>query len=288
MTSPNRQLYAQRIEKVLQYIADNLDGDLSLEQLSRVAGFSKFHFHRQFRELTGVSAGRLIAMMRLKRASYDLALAPERRVLDVALDAGFESPESFARAFRRVMGQSPSQFRAAPEWERWVEVFRSPLQSRSHTMQVRIVHFEGTRVAALEHRGSASTLMATVQRFIEWRKSSGISPYASSLTLGIAYVDPSAVPEDEFWFDICGSIERDVPDNDYGVIEKVIPAGRCAVARHIGSTDRIAETVHAMYGQWLPDSGETLRDFPMFFHYIDRMPNVAEHEQVTDVYLPLR
>lgn len=71
-------------------------------------------------------------------------------------------------------------------------------------------------------------------------------------------------------------------------MEKVIPAGRCAVARHIGSTDAIGATVHALYASWLPQSGEQLRDFPCFFHYIERMPDVAEHEQVTDVYLPLR
>ena len=46
--------------------------------------------------------------------------------------------------------------------------------------------------------------------------------------------------------------------------------------------------MHALYASWLPQSGEQLRDFPVFFHYIKRMPAVQEHEQVTDVYLPLR
>ncbi len=95
-----------------------LDEDLSLERLCSVAGFSKFHFHRQFREFTGISATRLIALLRLKRTSFELAIEPGGRIIDIALAAGFDRPESFARAFRKAQGQSPSEFRASPHWER--------------------------------------------------------------------------------------------------------------------------------------------------------------------------
>jgi AraC family transcriptional regulator len=47
------------------------------------------------------------------------------------------------------------------------------------------------------------------------------------------------------------------------------------------------EKVHYLYGQWLPSSGEELRDFPCFFHYINLFPEVPEHELITDIYLPL-
>ena len=155
-------------------------------------------------------------------------------------------------------------------------------------MDVRIEQFAETRVAALEHRGPAEHMMASVHRFIEWRKSCDVSPVHTSMTIGITRHDPKSTDPDTFPFDICGSTLVDIPANDFGIVEKVIPAGRCAVARHIGSTDTISETVNELYSGWLPDSGEELRDFPCFFHYIDRMPAVPEHEQVTDVYLPLR
>jgi AraC family transcriptional regulator len=103
----------------------------------------------------------------------------------------------------------------------------------------------------------------------------------------VPFGDPDNCAPEDFRFDICGSVKSDVPGNDYGVILKTIPGGRCAVVRHIGSTDAISETVRPLYAQWLPNSGEVLRDYPCFFHYIERMPQVAEHEQVTDIYLPL-
>jgi len=112
--------------------------------------------------------------------------------------------------------------------------------------------------------------------------------FAEGLPFGIAYDDPENTPPEEFRFDICGEIGTNVPENPQGVTTKRIPAGRCARIRHYGSTDRISESVYHLYREWLPDSGEELRDFPLIFHYVKRIPETAEHEQITDVYLPLK
>jgi AraC family transcriptional regulator len=287
---PHQAFYAKRIARVLGHIGEHLDDELTVERLSEVAGFSKFHFHRQFTAFAGVSVAKAISLMRLKHASMKLAF-DQRSIIEVAFDAGFETPESFSRAFKNLQGQSPSEFRAAPEWETWVEIFRTNLRTHQDIMDPKIVTLPHTRVAVLEHRSSPLELMKSVQRFIEWRKSCDVSPNVTSQTYGIAYDDPSTTKPEDFRFDICGSIAPStgkIPANDFGIIEKSIPAGRYVVARHLGSTDLIGKTVHALYAEWIPASGEELRDFPCFFHYIERMPKVSEHEQVTDVYLPLR
>jgi AraC family transcriptional regulator len=290
-STPHRAFYERRIARVLAYIGEHLTEELSVERLSDVAGFSKFHFHRQFTAFTGVSVARAISLMRLKHASMQLAFDDGHSITDVAFDAGFETPESFSRAFKKLQGQSPSEFRSAPEWETWVDIFRTNLHTHQEIMEPKIVTLPETRIAVLEHRGAPQELMKSVQRFIEWRKSCDVSPNATSRTYGIAYDDPDATEPAAFRFDICGSISDSygaLPKNDFGIIEKSIPKGRYVVARHLGSTDVIGKTVYALYGEWIPKSGEELRDFPCFFHYIDRMPTVSEHEQVTDVYLPLK
>lgn len=130
--------------------------------------------------------------------------------------------------------------------------------------------------------------MGSVAQFIAWRKASDVSPVGSSDTYGVPWSDPDQTEPAEWRFDICGSTQVDeMPTNEQGVVLKGLPAGRCAVARHVGSTDRIGETVYGLYRDWLPGSGERLREFPCFFHYIARMPQVSELEQITDVYLPL-
>ena len=155
-------------------------------------------------------------------------------------------------------------------------------------MDVNIIDFEETQVAALEHRGAPELVNDSVRVFIEWRKESGLSPVKTSKTLGIVYDDPATTEAEDFRFDICGAVTEAVPDNAQGVISKVIPAGRCAVVRHVGSHHRIGESVYYLYREWLPDSGEDLRDFPLVFHYLNLLPETPEHELQTDIYLPLK
>jgi AraC family transcriptional regulator len=76
--------------------------------------------------------------------------------------------------------------------------------------------------------------------------------------------------------------------NHHGIVTKAIPGGRCAVVRHQGSPDHIAGSVYHLYRNWLPHSGEQLRDFPVYFHYLNLKSNTPEHELLTDVHLPLK
>ena len=280
--------YGERFAKVCDYIDAHLGDDLSIERLSRVANFSKFHFHRQFSNYAGISVSRYIQMMRFKRACCRLVFEPHVQIIEIALEAGFENPESFSRAFKRAFEQTPSQFRVRPSRKPWAERYQFPERERRSKMDVRIVNFEETKVAALEHRGAPEQVDDSARTFIAWRKESKLSPVKTSKTYGIAYDDPDTTAPDAFRFDICGSVASEVPANPQGVINKVIPGGRCAVVRHLGSHDRIGESAYYIYREWLPASGEELRDFPLFFHYLNLSPETPEHELITDIHLPLK
>jgi len=296
MNNTHNHSYDAKIGRVCDYISTHLNDDLSVAKLSLVANFSKFHFHRQFSVYTGVTVAKFILMMRLKRASYQLVFEPDMRIIDIALDANFENPESFSRAFKKTLGQSPSQFRNAPKWQHWNELFVNNKLHSGHpftiestdNMHVEITHFNEQMVAVLEHAGAPELVNHSVQTFIEWRKSCSLSPVDTSKSYGIVYDDPKNTKPEDFRFDICGSVTKPVPANPQGVIEKVIPGGRCARIRHLGSHDAMDEKIYYLYGQWLPESGEELRDSPFFFHYINLFPQVAEHELITDIYLPLK
>jgi len=288
MNASTANAYAGKFNRVFDYIDKHLDEDLSLDRLSGLANFSRFHFHRQFSEYAGISVARYIQLMRLKRASYRLVFSQGTRIIDIALEAGFENPESFSRAFKNTFGQTPSQFRKNPAWKPWTARYQIPTRERKQIMEVRLIEFEETPVAVLEHRGAPELVNDSAKLFIEWRKESGFSPVRTSQTFGIAYDDPAATEPEDFRFDICGSMTGAVPDNPQGVVNKVIPGGRCAAVRHLGAHDRINETAYYLYREWLPDSGESVRDFPLFFHYLNLLPDTPEHELVTDVYLPLK
>lgn len=276
-----------RIRHAMQFIRENLDADLSLDLVSRECGLSLFHFHRQFVACTGVAVTQYIQQLRLKRASLQLVFNKPNKVIDIALEAGFAFPESFSRAFRRLYGQSPSGFRRQPAWERWWQIHHShkTIIEETHNMQVEIIDFPETPVAALEHHGPEHLTYKTTQKFIEWRQENGYKPDRGK-TFGIHYTDPRNTFPEDFRLDICVSVEAPVKENPQGVVNKIIPACRCAVARHIGSREHVAVAEPLVF-DWLPRSGESLGDFPIFFHYVNVGPGVKEHEMITDVYLPL-
>jgi len=282
--------YAERIMRVCDYIYQHLDEEMTLDQLSHIAHFSKFHFHRQFSDYTGISINRYIQLMRLKRASYRLAFDRQDKIIDIAYEASFKNPESFSRAFKKTFSQSPSQFRADPQWPHWHTKVQLhiPTNEGSKIMDIEIVNFKQTKVAVLEHRAPPDRVYESVSKFIDWRKQSKLSPAKTSRSFGIVYDNPETTPPNEFRFDICGTVNADVPENSYDIKTGEIPAGRCAVLRHNGSMDNIGKSVCEMYAKWLPESGEELRDYPCFFHYLNLITEVEEHELKTDIYLPIK
>ena len=163
--------YVGRFQRVCRYIARHLDEPLSLETLSAIAHSSPYHFHRQFSAYTGIPLYRYIQWLRLRRACWRLAFNPRDKVIDIALDAGFQNAESFSRAFRTAFDQSPTQFRQQPDWAEWHRrVPKHTLQEQT-SMDVNIISFPTTRIAVLQHRGSPDLVNTTAARFIAWRKS---------------------------------------------------------------------------------------------------------------------
>lgn len=280
--------YDQDISRVCDYINQNLDKELSLDALSIVSGFSKYHFHRIFSARTGLSLIKFIQISRLRRASFRLTLKAEMKIIDIAYEAGFDSAEAFSRAFKREFKQTPSAFRKAPEWIEWHKKSSTPSTQTTESPDIKVVHFKETKVAVLEHHGAPELIYETTKKFIEWRKESKLSPIKTSKTFGIVYADPKRVKADDFRVDLCGSVEEDVPTNTYGITTQTIPSGPCAVFRHSGSFADISHGIYYLYSTWLGKNNAQCRDFPLFFHYINTIYDVDEHELLTDIYLPIK
>jgi AraC family transcriptional regulator len=98
---------------VLDYIEANLDGDLSLATLARVANFSACHFHRVFRGVVGETLNQCILRRRVEKAASFLLTNPTRPITDIVLDCGLSGSASFARSFKEAFGLSASDYRSA-------------------------------------------------------------------------------------------------------------------------------------------------------------------------------
>ena len=293
MTAAALENYRARMQRVLDHVEAHLDGDLGLAVLAGVAAFSKHHFHRQFVAAFGVTVHRYVQLARMKRASYRLAFRADATVTEIALDAGYDAADAFARAFRGRVGQVPSAFRKSPDWERWHAALGPLSQARSKLMttfsaaDVTIRDVPETPVAVMAHRGDPARIGQTIQRFIAWRRATGLRPSASA-TFNVFHSDPRTTPPTEFRLDLCAATDRAIAPNDAGVEAGVIPGGRCAVLRVVGAGDDLEPAALFLYRDWLPASGEEPRDFPLYCQRITLYPDVPAHEVVTDLYLPLK
>lgn len=152
---------------------------------------------------------------------------------------------------------------------------------------VQIVDFPSITLAILPHQGDPMRITDTIRQFIAWRKRSGLPPHVSR-TFNILHNDPDTTDPADYRIDLCVATNRQLTVDDFPMIAGLIPAGRCARLRQIGGSDNLRAAVHFLYANWLPQSGEQLRDFPVFVERVSFFPDVTEHEAITDIFLPLR
>ncbi|MEL6189031.1 MAG: AraC family transcriptional regulator, partial [Myxococcota bacterium] len=115
--------YLAQVQRGVDYIEAHLDETVELRAVSKAAGMSHAHFQRTFKALTGETLATYVRARRMANA-LDLLLTTDRRVLDVAFAAGFESQEAFARAFKRTFGLTPTEYRRIGDRHRFLKKVR--------------------------------------------------------------------------------------------------------------------------------------------------------------------
>lgn len=102
--------WSESISNAIAYIEAHLHEPLNVEDIARAAALSPFYFQRGFAMLCGMSVGEYVRKRRLSQAGLAV-LASERPIIEIALDAGYDSPDGFTKAFTRFHGITPTALR---------------------------------------------------------------------------------------------------------------------------------------------------------------------------------
>ena len=280
--------YEKQLQKVTKYIANNLDENLTLDQLSDIACFSKYHFHRLFTANIGLSLQQYIRWLRLKRAAHQLIVEQDKSIINIAINAGFESHEAFTRVFKQTSGVTPKAFRLLKDWSAWKNPPYCLPKEGNKKMNIEIKDIKARRLAVIEHRGNPDHVGNSVNKLMTWAQNQALDlkPKPGE-AFGFAYDDPKTTAPEDFKFDL-GITVPEAVKLDGEVVEKRLPAGRYAVTIHKGSRENIDTAVYDLYKNWLPQSGETLADLPCVFCYYNFDHEVAETELLTECWLLLK
>ncbi len=291
----SRQRWQARMRRVLRHVDAQPGAALDLTGLAALAHSSPFHFHRQFAAMCGLPQARYVLLSRMRRAAQQLAHRPALPVLEVALSSGYESPEAFTRAFRRLLGKTPSQWRRDPRSARWAACEQQlhlaeqwPMNDTIFSLdQVRLVHTPDLPVALLVHRGPLQDLAPSLQRFIAWRRERQLPP-SRAATFNVLYDDPASVAPADCRFGLAVAWDAPVPPNAQGLVASHLEGGLHAVLRHEGPDASLDQAIRWLYGVWLPQSGHELRDAPPFLQRLRFFPDVPAHEALVEIHLPLQ
>ncbi|MDR1693351.1 MAG: AraC family transcriptional regulator [Oscillospiraceae bacterium] len=291
--------YRAILQDTLEYIDAHLRGPICAEQLAARAGFSPYHFSRVFLFNVGCT---VMVYVRLRRLAYAAAeLSEGRKILDIALDYGFETHSGFSKAFRRRYGCSPERFRLR------AKVKRPELPSLSHmqkynipggiVMEPRFVTRDAFTIAGYsinttsEGGVNSTEIPAFWQRYVQGgqcEKLHGEMFLKSHAEYGACFPMDA---DGSFTYAIgCEPREgRTVPE---GYELHTVPAADYAVfttppSDEASFTANIQGTWRYIFNEWFPKSGYEYGEGLTDFEYYDTR-SMGETGKTCDIYIPVK
>lgn len=280
--------WLKQLNLAMDYIENNLEGKISYDTAARLACCSTYHFQRMFSYLAGVSLSEYIRRRRLTLAGFELQTG-RVKVTDTALKYGYESPEAFSRAFKKLHGVLPASVRDAG-----VSLKAYPKMSFSITikgdieMKYRIIDREAFRVFGVFTSVSADRETAFRQVPDFFRKCDEDSvPDEINRLLGRFHDDHTISAlydhsETEFKYMLCQFLPQglQVPEK-FTILE--VPATTWAV---IDVPDcRTQDMWRRVWSEWFPASGYEAVQGPQFEMYY----GLAEHGNIFgEIWVPVK
>jgi AraC family transcriptional regulator len=265
----------RRIERAATLLSGRLDDPPSLAELAAAAAVSPFHFHRIWRALTRETVGQTILRLRME-ASQELLLVRDVSVTETATALGFGTPQSFARAFRRHTGLTPTEHRSSQS---------SVADRETRDLRVSVDRRGEIIVVALRREGKPYTnLNATFGQVWSWADATDNLKGLQGI-YGIPLDDPASVPFDKLRYEACLALGITSAPDPFQVLR--LPPGEYAQLRHFGSYDGLEEATQHVVGEWLLSSGREPADFPVFHNFLNDPDQTPVDELITDILLPL-
>lgn len=289
--------YIERIQAAIDFIEERLSEDVQPGQVSSAIGFSEYHFHRVFQGMLGESVAAYMRKRRLSEAAKKLRNTPAA-ILDIALESRFDSQEAFTRAFKKMFGVSPNQYR-----------------NRKNESDIATYMKKRTSLDMIEHLQTGIGLEPVYKEFAGVHVIGMASGFCEGDHKGIEQLwnvfkgrfhevgDPKTGPA----FGVCMPSHPDVPKKDEqtfvymaalpagkgapvpsGMVACDIPKGRYAVFTHKGSLDTLPHTVNYIWGTWVPKNVDvTKQKGAVDFEYYDGRFHPKTRDGEFDIYVPV-
>jgi len=255
--------HLEQVQRGIDFIEAHLDADLLTAEVARQAGISHWHFQRIFKALTNETLKTYIRSRRLSVA-LALLLSTKQRIIEIALASGFQSQESFTRAFKTVFGLTPAAYRKRGTRHQFVRKASFDAEYLGHVFanvslepelyeqpELLLVgmqtHFFGVES---DKNNIAQKLPALWAAFLS--RLGEVPEAVAGCCYGV--VRPRHENADELEYLAAIAVRREVAA-PHGMVLRRLPGGRYAKFLHRGRVERMDQTVNYIYASWLARSG---------------------------------
>jgi AraC family transcriptional regulator len=307
-----RREYVGRINRVMDYIRENLGGDLRLEILAQVAHFSPYHFHRVFKSVVGETINEFTRRMRMQKAASSLLHNPRLSITEIAMQCGYSSPSSFARDFRSAFDMSATQFRGGGH-----ETARKIGQTKRKTRQVKgkirenvelpnsytpsiqnvrrnpmkfeveVKQMPEWNVVYVRHIGPYNRIGEAFGRLFKWAGPRGLVRFPETKSIAIYHDSPDITDVSKLRSDACLTVPADTKgEGDVGTMR--VPGGLFAVAHVEIDVTQFGEAWDKLIGEWMPQSGYQPDDRMCYELYLNDPDQHPEKKWLVDICEPIR
>ena len=277
--------WIERLNGAINYIEEHLGEDIDLNEASKIACCSTYHFQRMFAYMADIPLSEYMRRRRMSLAAVDLQ-SGDNKVIDVALKYGYDSPTAFNRAFKNIHGIAPSQakekgvvLKAFPPIS-----FRITIKGDSE-MNYRIEEKEAFRIV-----GVSSQLEKEIEKNFEIVPTMWANVASSGMIAQLAVMMDSELKgllgvsscnEAEDWkYYIAVASTKSLPD---GIEEYIIPSATWAIFTGEGTNQSIQGLEKRIVTEWLPTSGYEYGNAPDIEVYLNPDPQNAKYE----VWIPV-
>ncbi|QUI22763.1 AraC family transcriptional regulator [Vallitalea pronyensis] len=273
-------------------IEKNLKNTISLAEISRQCGFSYYYFSKLFKTVTGYSPKSYILARKISESVDDL-LNTNQRVLDIGLKYGFGSPETYTRAFKRIMHKNPNEIRKDGKVNSRLllkPITKQTLNRFNHALDKspEFVELNERQLMGIPFYYNISMKSDLSNSWSLFMQNLSTIPYIKKRErfYQMQYWFPDQDDDSTFFF-IAVEVER-IESVPIQFVAKTIPAGTYMKFRHKGRSNQVGYTYQYIYEEWLPNTDYRLSEHFNFEHYGEEYFGPYNEESVSDIYIPFQ
>lgn len=280
--------WSESISRAVEYIENNLTNDISMEDIANHLHISSFYFQKGFSMLCGYSVGEYIRNRRLSLAAYEL-LHTDNKVIDIVLKYGYESPDSFTKAFTRFHGSTPTSVRRGGKIKEFAPLKINIMLKGGYTMEYKIEEKEAFKVVGLKdsfkYEFANQEIPKMWKKFFIKNAFSKIKPkYAVNIDNDMGNSRFDYIIGDDY------NETLKVP-KDFEIVE--IPKFTWVIFSCTGSASvGIQETNEKIFKEWLPSSNEyeiaAGYNIEMYSNPNDYKKGIDDEKYYCEIWIPIK